>query len=72
MYINEVKEELHQYYAIETTTDFYSLNTGRVMSKIAVNERTEYHDKIDCRFIIIDNKPHLNDKRYRLYMSLGW
>ena len=57
-----VKEGLHQYYEIETTTDFYSLNTGRVMSKIGVNERTEYHNKIDCRFIIIDNKPHLNKK----------
>ena len=37
-------------------------NTGRVMAKIGVNERTKYHDKIDCRFIIIDNKPHLNEK----------
>ena len=32
------------------------------MAKIGVNERTKYHDKIDCRFIIIDNKPHLNEK----------
>ncbi len=60
--INGVKEGLHQYYEIEATTDFYSLNTGRVMSKIGVNERTEYHDKVDCRFIVIDNKPHLNEK----------
>lgn len=60
--INGVKEGLHQYYEIETTTDFYSLNTGRVMSKIGVNEKTKYHDKVDCRFIIIDNKPHLNEK----------
>lgn len=60
--IDGVKEGLYQYYEIETTTDFYSLNTGRVMAKIGVNERTEYHDKIDCRFIIIDNKPHLNEK----------
>ena len=60
--INGVKEGLHQYYEIEATTDFYSLNTGRVMAKIGINERTEYHDKVDCRFIIIDNKPHLNEK----------
>lgn len=60
--IDGVKEGLHQYYEIETTTDFYSLNTGKVMAKIGVNERTEYHDKVDCRFIIIDNKPHLNEK----------
>ena len=60
--IDGVKEGLYQYYEIEATTDFYSLNTGRVMAKIGVNERTEYHNKIDCRFIIIDNKPHLNEK----------
>lgn len=60
--INGVKEGLHQYYKIEATTDFYSLNTGIVMAKIGVNERTKYHDKVDCRFIIIDNKPHLNER----------
>lgn len=60
--IEGVKEGLHQYYEIEATTDFYLLNTGRVMAKIGVNERTKYHDKVDCRFIIIDNKPHLNEK----------
>lgn len=59
--INGVKEGLHQYYEIEATTDFYSLNTGRVMSKIGVNERGECPDKVNCRFIIIDNKPHLNE-----------
>lgn len=59
--IDGVKEGLHQYYEIEATTDFYSLNTGRVMSKIGVNEKTEYPDKVNCRFIIIDNKPHLNE-----------
>lgn len=56
------KEGLHQYYEIEATTDFYSLNTGRVMAKIGVNDKTDYHNKIDCRFIIIDNKPHLNER----------
>lgn len=59
--INGVKEGLHQYYEIEATTDFYSLNTGRVMAKIGVNERTELHERVDVRFIIIDNKPHLNE-----------
>ena len=59
--IDGVKEGLHQYYEIEDTTDFYSLNTGRVMAKIGVNERTELHKKVDVRFIIIDNKPHLNE-----------
>ena len=34
-----VKEGLHQYYEIESTTDYFSLNTGRVMAKIGVNDR---------------------------------
>lgn len=32
--IDGVKEGLHQYYEIEATTDYYSLNTGRVMAKL--------------------------------------
>lgn len=59
--IEGVKEGLHQYYEIEATTDYYSLNTGRVMAKIGVNDRKEYHEKVDISFIIIDNKPHLNE-----------
>ena len=58
--IKGVKEGLHQYYEIEKTTDWYSLNTGRVMAKIGVNTRKEKPQKINCRFIIIDRKPHLD------------
>ena len=32
------------------------------MAKIGVNERTEKPQKLDCGFIIIDRKPHLNEK----------
>ena len=53
--IDGVKEGLHQYYEIESTTDYYSLNTGRVMAKIGVNDKKEYREKVDVRFIIIDN-----------------
>lgn len=59
--IEGVKEGLHQYYEIEATTDYYSLNTGRVMAKIGVNDKKEYHDYVDVNFVIIDNKPHLNE-----------
>ena len=59
--IKGVKEGLHQYYEIEATTDYFSLNTGRVMAKIGVNDRKEYHSKIEVKFVIIDNKPHLNE-----------
>lgn len=57
--IEGVKEGLHQYYEIEATTDMYSLNTGKVMAKIGVNDKKEYNEKMDVKFIIIDNKPHL-------------
>ena len=59
--IDGVKEGLHQYYEIESTTDYFSLNTGRVMAKIGVNDRKEYHNKVEVKFVIIDNKPHLNE-----------
>ncbi len=59
--IDGVKEGLHQYYEIECTTDYYSLNTGRVMKKIGVNNKKEYHNKVEVNFVIIDNKPHLNE-----------
>ena len=60
--IDGVKEGLHQYYEIEKNTDVFSLNTGRVMAKIGVNDRKEYNNKIDeVSFVIIDNKPHLNE-----------
>ena len=60
--INGVKEGLHQYYELEQETDLFSLNTGKVMAKIGVNDRKQYHEKIDAvTFVIIDNKPHLNE-----------
>ena len=58
--IDGVKEGLNQYYELESKTDLFSLNTGRVMAKIGVNEKKDYVEKIDVTFIIIDNKPHLN------------
>ena len=59
--IDGVKEGLHQYYEIEATTDYFSLNTGRVMAKIGVNDRKECPNKVEVKFVIIDNKPHLNE-----------
>ncbi len=59
--IDGVKEGLHQYYEIESTTDYFSLNTGRVMAKIGVNDKKKYHKKVEVNFVIVDNKPHLNE-----------
>lgn len=60
--VNGVKEGLQQYYDIEQTTDLYSLNTGRVMAKIGVNDREDIPNKSVVSFVIIDNKPHLNER----------
>ena len=62
IHIDGVKEGLHQYYELEENTDLFSLNTGRVMEKIGVNDKKEYPNKIDSvTFVIIDNKPHINE-----------
>lgn len=63
-----VREGLQQYYDLEQQTDQYSLNTGRVMAKIGVNERSQEPDKMGINFIIIDNKPHLEESGV-LYLS---
>lgn len=63
-----VKEGISQYYALERQTDLHSLNTGRVMAKIGVNERTDEPKKMAASFIIIDNKPHLQESGLR-YLS---
>lgn len=58
-----LKEGLQQYYDIESNTDIFSLNTGRVMAKIGVNEREGEPEKMDAvTFVIIDNAPHLNER----------
>ena len=54
-----VKEGLQQYYDLEQQTDLFSLNTGRVMAKIGVNDRTDEPAKVPVSFVIVDNKPHL-------------
>ena len=59
--IDGVKEGLYQYYELEKKTDYFSLNTGKVMAKIGVNDKKEYGDKVDVTFVIIDNKPHLSE-----------
>ena len=57
-----VREGLHQYYELERTTDLFSLNTGRVMAKIGMNDKADEPTPIECSFVIIDNKPHLTEQ----------
>ena len=69
--ITGVKEGLHQYYDIEKTTDFFSLNSGRVFAKIGFNEKTDEPIKIPVTFIVIDSNPHLNENGIRYVCKKG-
>ena len=56
-----LKEGLQQYYDIEQTTDLWSLNIGRVLEKIGINNKNEIPTKTPVSFVVIDNKSHLNE-----------
>lgn len=64
-----VKEGLHQYYAIEQTTDLWAFNTGRVQAKIGVNSK-DMPMKTPVSFVILDNH-HLNENGIRYFCSLS-
>jgi 2,5-diamino-6-(ribosylamino)-4(3H)-pyrimidinone 5'-phosphate reductase len=66
--IEGVKNGIHQYYELEQQTDLFSLNSGKVMAKIGINQKSGTPDSIPVTFIIIDNKPHLNENGLR-YLS---
>jgi len=59
--IQGVKDGLHQYYDIEQTTDLYSLNSGRVMAKMGVNNKEDEPNKTPVNYIVIDDN-HLTEK----------
>lgn len=60
--ISGLKEGLSQYYEIEQQTDLFSLNTGKVLAKIGVNEKNDELEKSPVSFVVIDSNPHLTDK----------
>ena len=60
--IKTVKEWLYQYYNLEQQTDLYSLNSGKVLAKIGINNPFEHIEKLPVSFIVIDNKPHLTQQ----------
>lgn len=69
--IDGVKEGLHQYYELEQSTDFYSLNSGKVQAKIGVNDKKGIVEKVPVNFLIIDNKPHLNIEGINYFLKRG-
>jgi 2,5-diamino-6-(ribosylamino)-4(3H)-pyrimidinone 5'-phosphate reductase len=66
-----IKEGLKQYYDIEQTTDLFSMNSGRVMAKLGSNNKKENVSKTAVSFIIIDNKPHLNNIGVEYFVKLS-
>jgi len=64
-----IKEGLKQYYDIEQTTDLFSMNSGKVMVKVGTNIKKDIVTKIPVSFIIIDNKPHLNNTGVEYYVQ---
>lgn len=57
-----VSEGLSQYYDLQQQTDLFSLNTGRVLEKVGVNEKKDEPTKLPVSFVVIDNKPHLTER----------
>lgn len=60
--IEGLKEGLRQYYDLEQETDLFSLNTGRVFSKVGINNLGNDPEKLPVSFIVIDNLPHLKER----------
>lgn len=59
-----VAEGLGQYYHLEQTTDSYSLNTGRVLSKVGWNQSKGDIDMLPVAFVVIDSQ-HLTERGIR-------
>ena len=66
-HISGVKEGLQQYYDIEQTTDLWSLNSGRVQTKMGVNDK-EPPAKTPVSFVLIDNH-HLTENGVRYFCA---
>lgn len=63
--ISGVKEGLYQYYELEQMTDLWSFNTGRVQSKLGVNEKA-FPKKSLVSFVLLDNT-HLSEHGVRYF-----
>ena len=67
--VEGVREGLHQYYEIEQTTDLWSFNTGRVQTKMGVNEKP-FPVKTPVSFVILDNH-HLTEHGLRYFCEFS-
>jgi 2,5-diamino-6-(ribosylamino)-4(3H)-pyrimidinone 5'-phosphate reductase len=73
-----VAEGLEQYYQLETTTDRFSLNTGRVLAKVGWNDTKTNIQRLPVSFVVVDNAhltplgvQNLLDRTERLIVVTG-
>ena len=59
-HIPGVSEGLKQYYDLELGTDQLSLNTGRTLAKIGVNQKRDNTEQLPVTYVVVDSKPHLS------------
>jgi len=55
-----VKEGFAQYYRVEQSLGPNYLDSGRVLEKVGINDRSSMPDKEPLQFVVVDRKPHLN------------
>ena len=55
---------LQQYYDEEAETDLWSMNSGRVMAKVGMNDRTDVPHKTPVTFVVVDNH-HIKESGIR-------
>ena len=53
---------MKQYYDLELCTDEFSLNTGRTLAKIGINEKQDSTEQLPVTFVVVDSKPHLSEQ----------
>ena len=53
--ISEISDGLNQYYEIEKTTDIWSLNSGKTLAKIGINN-IDTPNKSEVNYVVIDNQ----------------
>ena len=61
-HIPGVREGLKQYYDLELGTDQFSLNTGRTLAKIGINQKQNNTEQLPVTYVVVDSKPHLSEQ----------
>ena len=61
-HMSGVSEGLKQYYDLERGTDVFSLNTGRTLVKIGINQEQESTEQLPVTYVVVDSKPHLSEQ----------